>query len=120
VLAGVPDRAIALAEETFGPLYPLVPFDTEAAVVAAANDVSQGLAAYLFTRDLSRAVRVSGALEYGMVAVNSGKIASTEAPFGGVKASGLGRESGQAGLDAYLETKTIAIGIEERVPDGGG
>jgi len=113
VLAGVPDNAIALAEETFGPVYPLLPFGTETEAIARANDVTQGLAAYLFTGDLSRAVRVSEALEYGMVAVNSGKIASTEAPFGGVKASGLGRESGHEGIEAYLETKTIALGIGE-------
>jgi succinate-semialdehyde dehydrogenase/glutarate-semialdehyde dehydrogenase len=113
VLAGVPGGAAALAEETFGPLYPLVPFASEAAAIGAANDAAQGLAAYVFTRDLGRAMRVSEALECGMVAVNSGRIASTEAPFGGIKSSGTGRESGHEGLEAYLETKTIAVGFDE-------
>jgi succinate-semialdehyde dehydrogenase/glutarate-semialdehyde dehydrogenase len=113
VLADVPQGAAALAEETFGPVYPLIPFRTETEAVAAANDAVQGLAAYIFTRDLSRAMRVSEALECGMVAVNSGRIASTEAPFGGVKSSGTGRESGHEGLEAYLETKTIAVGFDD-------
>jgi succinate-semialdehyde dehydrogenase / glutarate-semialdehyde dehydrogenase len=113
VLADTPAGALALAEETFGPVYPIASFTSEAAVVAEANAGEQGLAAYVFTRDLGRAMRVSEALETGMVAVNENRVASTEAPFGGVKASGIGRESGHDGLEAYLETKTIALRFEE-------
>jgi succinate-semialdehyde dehydrogenase / glutarate-semialdehyde dehydrogenase len=112
VLAAVPADASALAEETFGPVYPVVGFDEESEVVAAANGVEQGLAAYVYTRDLSRAMRVAEALECGMVAVNENRIASTEAPFGGTKASGTGRESGHEGIEAYLETKTVALRFE--------
>lgn len=94
-------------EETFGPLAALIPFDTEDEAVAAANDTEFGLAAYFYTRDLGRAWRVSDALESGMVGVNTGLISTAEAPFGGVKQSGLGREGSKYGIDEYLEIKYI-------------
>lgn len=96
-------------EETFGPLAALIPFDTEDEAVAAANDTEFGLAAYFYTRDLSRAWRVSEALESGMVGVNTGLISTAEAPFGGVKQSGLGREGSKYGIDEYLEIKYVCM-----------
>jgi succinate-semialdehyde dehydrogenase/glutarate-semialdehyde dehydrogenase len=96
-------------EETFGPLAALIPFDTEDEAVAAANDTEFGLAAYFYTRDLGRAWRVSEALESGMVGVNTGLISTAEAPFGGVKQSGLGREGSKYGIDEYLEIKYVAM-----------
>ncbi|GGO38465.1 NAD-dependent succinate-semialdehyde dehydrogenase [Gemmobacter aquaticus] len=110
VLTGVTaDMAIA-REETFGPVAPLFRFETEGEVVAAANDTEFGLASYLFSRDLSRVWRVSEALEYGIVGVNTGLVSTAEAPFGGVKLSGLGREGSRHGLDDYLELKYLCLG----------
>jgi succinate-semialdehyde dehydrogenase/glutarate-semialdehyde dehydrogenase len=110
VLTGVTaDMAIA-REETFGPVAPLFRFETEDEVVAAANDAEFGLASYLFSRDLSRVWRVSEALEYGIVGVNTGLVSTAEAPFGGVKLSGLGREGSRHGLDDYLELKYLCLG----------
>ena len=86
-------------------------FDTEEDVIRMANDTEYGLAAYFYTRDLSRAWRVSEALEYGMVGVNAGLISSEVAPFGGVKESGLGREGSHLGIEEYLEVKYIGINI---------
>ncbi len=102
------DMAVA-REETFGPVAALFRFETEAEVIAAANDTEYGLASYLFTRDLGRAFRVGEALDYGMVGINTGLISTAEAPFGGVKASGLGREGSRHGLDDYMELKYICI-----------
>ena len=98
-------------EEVFGPIAPIVSFDSEAQVVAAANASPYGLAAYVFTGGLSRAWRVSGALGVGMVGVNTGLISSALAPFGGVKDSGFGREGGRAGLAEYQSTKYTMMGI---------
>ncbi len=84
-------------------------FDTEAEGIAAANDTEFGLAAYIFTRDLDRALRVSDALESGMIGVNRGVISDAAAPFGGVKESGFGREGGTEGIEEYLNTKYIAL-----------
>jgi succinate-semialdehyde dehydrogenase/glutarate-semialdehyde dehydrogenase len=97
-------------EETFGPVAPLIRFRGEADVLQMANDSEYGLAAYCYTRDLGRAHRMIDALEYGMVGINSGLISTAEAAFGGVKQSGLGREGGRAGIDAYLETKYVSLG----------
>jgi len=100
-----------LEEETFGPVAPIVSFTSEAEVIAAANDTPYGLAAYLWTRDLGRAFRVSEALDYGIVGVNDGLPATPHAPFGGVKASGVGREGGRWGLDEYLDVKYVSIAL---------
>ena len=96
-------------EETFGPVAPLFSFKTEEEAVKMANDTEFGLAAYFYTRDIGRSWRVSEALEYGMVGVNSGLISSEIAPFGGVKESGLGREGSKFGMDEYLEIKYICM-----------
>jgi succinate-semialdehyde dehydrogenase/glutarate-semialdehyde dehydrogenase len=107
LLTGVtPDMAVA-QEETFGPMAPVFIFDTEDEAVAMANDTIFGLAAYFFTRDHGRAIRVSEALEYGMVGHNTGLISNEVAPFGGVKQSGLGREGSRYGIEDYLELKYV-------------
>ena len=110
ILTGVTSDMAVATEETFGPVAPLFKFETEAEVVAAANDTEFGLASYFYTRDPARTWRVSEALDYGMVGVNTGLISTAEAPFGGVKASGLGREGSRHGLDDFLEIKYICMG----------
>ncbi len=112
VLTEVPADALLCREETFGPLAGLVRFTTEAEVIAMANATTAGLAAYVYTRDSSRSWRVTEALEYGMVGVNTGLISSEVAPFGGVKESGLGREGSLFGIRDYLDTKTVCIEVE--------
>ncbi len=104
LLGATPSMRLA-REETFGPVAPIFRFRDEEEAVALANDTDYGLAAYLYTRDLGRAFRVSRALESGMVAVNAGMLSTEVAPFGGVKHSGLGREGGHAGIEAFLEMK---------------
>ncbi|AXO63279.1 NADP-dependent succinate-semialdehyde dehydrogenase [Ectopseudomonas oleovorans] len=104
-----PDMRVA-REETFGPLAPLFRFNDEAEVVRQANDTEFGLAGYFYTRDLGRTFRVAEALEYGMVGINTGLISNEVAPFGGMKASGLGREGSKYGLDEYLEIKYLCLG----------
>jgi succinate-semialdehyde dehydrogenase/glutarate-semialdehyde dehydrogenase len=100
-----------LNEETFGPVAPVLTFRTTAEAVALANDVPYGLAAYLWTRDLSRAFQVAEALDYGIVGVNDGLPSTAQAPFGGFKDSGIGREGGKWGLDEYLETKYVSLAL---------
>ncbi|MEB8434226.1 NAD-dependent succinate-semialdehyde dehydrogenase [Cocleimonas sp. KMM 6892] len=109
LLANVTTDMKVTYEETFGPVAPLFSFKTEAEAIQMANDTEFGLAAYFFSRDIGRSWRVSEALEYGMVGVNSGLISTEVAPFGGVKESGLGREGSKFGLDEYLETKYICM-----------
>jgi len=110
ILTGVTsDMAIAV-EETFGPVAPLFRFETEAEVIAAANATEFGLVSYVYTRDHARVWRVSEGLDNGMVGVNTGLVSTAEAPFGGVKLSGLGREGSRHGLDDYLEIKYICMG----------
>ncbi|MEV0945434.1 NAD-dependent succinate-semialdehyde dehydrogenase [Rhodococcus sp. NPDC049939] len=109
VLDEVPAQARILKEEVFGPVAAIAGFDTEEEGIAAANDTEFGLAAYIFTRDLDRALRVADAVESGMVGVNRGVISDTAAPFGGIKASGFGREGGSEGIEEYLETKYVAL-----------
>ena len=98
-------------EETFGPLAPLYKFTTEKQVIALANDTDFGLASYFYSNDLSRVWKVMEGLEYGMVGVNTGLISTTEAPFGGIKHSGLGREGSHYGLDEYLELKYVCLSV---------
>jgi len=104
------DMAVA-TEETFGPLAPVFRFEDDAEVIAAANATRFGLAAYFYGQNLSRVFRLAEALEYGMVGINTGIISTEVAPFGGVKESGIGREGSKYGLDEYLETKYLCIGI---------
>jgi succinate-semialdehyde dehydrogenase/glutarate-semialdehyde dehydrogenase len=101
-----------MREETFGPVVAIAPFATEAEAVAAANSAPFGLAAYVFTSELSRAFRLMEQIEAGMVGINDGLPTTSNAPFGGVKQSGWGRELGSEGLDSYLETKHISIGLQ--------
>ncbi|TQM30450.1 NAD-dependent succinate-semialdehyde dehydrogenase [Nocardia bhagyanarayanae] len=109
ILSDVPPQARILREEVFGPVAPIVGFETEDEGIAAANDTEFGLVAYVYTRTLDRALRVAEGLESGMVGVNRGVISDPAAPFGGVKASGFGREGGTEGIEEYLSTKYIAL-----------
>jgi len=109
VLADVPDDARLLREEIFGPVAPIASFDSEEAAVAAANDTEYGLVAYVYTRDIERALRVCEGLETGMIGLNQGMVSNAGAPFGGVKQSGTGREGGNEGIEEYLETKYVAV-----------
>jgi succinate-semialdehyde dehydrogenase / glutarate-semialdehyde dehydrogenase len=111
VIANVTSEMALFREETFGPLAGLLRFATETEAIALANDTSAGLAAYVYTNDLSRSWRVSEALEYGMVGLNTGLISTAVAPFGGVKESGLGREGSRYGIQDYLETKLVCSEI---------
>ncbi len=109
VLGEVPDRARLLREEIFGPVAPVVAFDSEEEAISAANATEFGLVAYLYTSDFSRALRVTEALEVGMVGLNQGLVSNPAAPFGGVKQSGFGREGGREGIDEYLNVKYVAV-----------
>lgn len=100
-------------EETFGPLAPVFKFETEAEVIRQANDTEYGLAAYFYAESVSRIWRVSEALEYGMVGINTGLISTAAAPFGGVKSSGIGREGSRYGIDEYTELKYLCLGIKQ-------
>ena len=98
-----------LEEEIFGPVAPIVTFDSEDEALAAANGTEYGLVAYLYTRDIGRALRVTERLETGMVGLNRGRVSNPAGPFGGVKESGFGREGGFEGIEEYLETKYVAL-----------
>ncbi|MEU6645158.1 NAD-dependent succinate-semialdehyde dehydrogenase [Saccharomonospora sp. NPDC046836] len=111
VLADVPEDARILREEVFGPVAPVTTFADEDEAVALGNDTEFGLVGYLFTRDLDRAVRVGENLHTGMVGINTGLVSNPAAPFGGVKASGFGREGGPEGIDEYLDTKYLALAV---------
>jgi succinate-semialdehyde dehydrogenase/glutarate-semialdehyde dehydrogenase len=110
ILGNVSREADIFREETFGPVAPLFRFHTEAEAIEMANDTEFGLAAYFYTRDVGRVFRVAEALEYGIVGINEGIISTELAPFGGVKASGLGREGSKYGIEDYLEIKYLALG----------
>ena len=112
VLGGVTGDARLLKEEIFGPVAPVISFDDEDAAIAAANDTEYGLVAYVYTRDIKRAFRVVEKLETGMVGLNQGLVSNPAAPFGGVKASGFGREGGPEGIDEYLSIKYVAMAME--------
>ncbi len=109
VLTDVPRDARMLKEEIFGPVAPVVPFDTDDEAIAAANDTEYGLVAYVFTQGLDRALRVCERIQTGMVGLNQGLVSNPAAPFGGVKQSGFGREGGKEGIGEYLETKYVAV-----------
>lgn len=111
VLANVTQDMLVAHEETFGPLAPVVKFETEDEAIAMANDTEFGLAAYFYSRDLSRVWRVAEALETGMVGVNSGLLSTEVAPFGGIKQSGLGREGSRYGIDEYVELKYLCLSV---------
>jgi succinate-semialdehyde dehydrogenase/glutarate-semialdehyde dehydrogenase len=111
VLADVPKGALCMQEETFAPVAPVSPFDSEGEVIERANSSPLGLSAYAFTRDISRMFRLAETLEAGIISINDGVPTATQAPFGGVKQSGWGRELGTEGIDSFLETKHISIGI---------
>jgi succinate-semialdehyde dehydrogenase / glutarate-semialdehyde dehydrogenase len=108
VLTGVAEESAMLGEEIFGPVAPILTFTDEDDAIARANATPYGLVAYLFSRDLDRALRVADRLESGMVGINQGIVSNPAAPFGGVKHSGLGREGGSLGIDEFLETKYVA------------
>jgi aspartate-semialdehyde dehydrogenase len=107
VLADVPDTAAIMSEETFGPVAPLTPFDTEEEVIARANATEYGLVAYVHSQDPRRIYRMTRALQFGMVAVNRTKVTGAPIPFGGVKQSGLGREGARQGLEAFTDIKYV-------------
>jgi succinate-semialdehyde dehydrogenase/glutarate-semialdehyde dehydrogenase len=111
VLADVPVHADLSQEEIFGPVAPVTTFRTDDEAIQLANNTRFGLVAYLFTQNLSRAITLSEALEYGMVGVNQGIVSNPAAPFGGVKASGIGREGGFEGIEEYLETKYVGLAL---------
>jgi len=113
VLADVPDDASCLHEEIFAPVAPIAKFKSEADAITKANSTQYGLSSYCFTSNLDRMFRVAEALEFGMVGMNDGLPTTSNAPFGGWKHSGWGRELGSEGLDAFLETKHISIGVME-------
>lgn len=110
LLIGVDETMLVMQEETFGPVAPLISFEDEADVVTRANHTPYGLSSYVFTRDMNRAIRVSEALEFGTVGINDATFSAVQAPFGGYKESGLGREGGSLGLDEFMEYKFISIG----------
>jgi succinate-semialdehyde dehydrogenase/glutarate-semialdehyde dehydrogenase len=111
VLADVPPDAKLLKEEIFGPVAPVASFESEQDAIDAANDTEYGLVAYVYTRDIKRALRVCEGLETGMVGLNQGIVSNPAAPFGGVKHSGFGREGGREGIAEYLETKYVAVNL---------
>jgi len=111
VLSGADASMACSCEETFGPVVPVTRFETEAEVLAAANDTPFGLAAYFYSRDIARVWRVADALETGIVGINEGALAAEAAPFGGIKESGYGREGSSHGLDDYMHTKYLCQGL---------
>ena len=110
VLADVTPDMLCSKEETFGPVAPVMRFETEAEAIALANATEFGLASYFYSRDIGRVFRVGEALEYGMVGINTGLISTAEVPFGGIKQSGLGREGAHQGIDDYVEIKYLCLG----------
>lgn len=111
VLSGITDDARVLSEEIFGPVAPIATFKTDEEAIEAANRTEYGLVSYVYTSDLKRALRVCEALETGMIGLNQGMVSNAGAPFGGVKASGVGREGGNEGIMEYLETKYVAVNL---------
>ncbi|MEA5097252.1 MAG: NAD-dependent succinate-semialdehyde dehydrogenase [Burkholderiaceae bacterium] len=112
VLADVSERMRVAREETFGPVAPLIAFTSDEEVIRMANDTEYGLASYFYTQNVNRCWKMAERLEYGMVGINTGLISTAEAPFGGIKQSGLGREGSQYGLDEYTEMKYLCVGLQ--------
>jgi succinate-semialdehyde dehydrogenase / glutarate-semialdehyde dehydrogenase len=112
VLGDVPPNARLLSEEIFGPVAPVTSFESEEDAIKAANNTEYGLVAYVFTSNFKRAIRVIEGLDTGMVGLNQGMVSNAAAPFGGVKASGVGREGGFEGIEEYLETKYVAVNMD--------
>ncbi len=110
ILANVDDSMLIAQEETFGPVAAIMAFDTEEEVIARANNTHAGLAAYFFTRDIGRVMRLAERLEYGILGANDGLPSTAQAPFGGLKESGLGREGSHYGIDEYLDIKYVSLG----------
>ena len=113
VITRVSPESRAMREEIFGPVAPIVAFESEQEALELANVTEFGLVSYVYTRDLARALRVSERLESGMVGLNTGLVSNPAAPFGGVKESGLGREGGREGIDEYLEVKYVAVALPD-------
>lgn len=111
VLKDITPEMLIYREETFGPVAPVIAFDTEEEVIAMANDTTYGLASYVYTRDISRAMRMYEALDFAIVGINDINPTAAAAPFGGMKESGLGREGGQEGMEEYLETKLVGFSV---------
>jgi succinate-semialdehyde dehydrogenase / glutarate-semialdehyde dehydrogenase len=111
VLLGVPAQARINREEIFGPVAPITTFTTDEEAIALANATEYGLASYVYTKDLARTIKVAEALEFGMVGMNTGLLSNPAAPFGGVKASGFGREGGFEGIEEYLDTTYVALPV---------
>jgi succinate-semialdehyde dehydrogenase/glutarate-semialdehyde dehydrogenase len=112
VLSDVARTALCMFEETFAPIAPITPFDTESEAIELANGSNYGLSAYVFTQDLKRMFRLADVLEAGMIGINDGLPTTSQCPFGGMKQSGWGRELGSEGMEAFLETKHVSISID--------
>ncbi|MGM7724179.1 NAD-dependent succinate-semialdehyde dehydrogenase [Metabacillus sp. Hm71] len=111
ILSNINDNMFCMTEETFGPIAPVTTFKTEEEVIKRANNSIYGLAAYVFTENLAKGIQVTEALEYGIIGLNDGLPSTPQAPFGGFKQSGLGREGGHHGIEEYLEVKYISLGL---------
>ncbi|KMY48516.1 NAD-dependent succinate-semialdehyde dehydrogenase [Peribacillus loiseleuriae] len=111
ILSNIDDSMLCMQEETFGPLAPIASFKTDEEAIKRANQSNYGLAAYVFTENISRGIRITEALEFGIVGLNDGLPSTPQAPFGGFKQSGLGREGGHQGIEEYLEVKYISLGL---------
>ena len=111
VLKDVTDDMLCMEEETFGPVLPITTFETQEEVIKRANDTIFGLAAYVFTENITQGIQICEALEFGIVGLNDGSPSAAQAPFGGFKQSGLGREGGHQGMDEFLEVKYISLGL---------
>jgi succinate-semialdehyde dehydrogenase/glutarate-semialdehyde dehydrogenase len=111
VLADVPGDALCMSEETFAPVAPVIPFDSETEAIEQANDTPYGLAAYAYTTDVGRSFRLMESLEAGTIGLNDAVPSTSQCPFGGFKQSGWGRELGIEGIEAFLETKHVSLGI---------